>query len=87
MSNFCYPSASHFPNFLLPTERPIEESNDTYHIPTIQLASLEDEVETNLYESSRKEKLPIPHGEGSSKQANHFDTISPPKDDIDKVFL
>ena len=86
MSNFCYPSASHFPNFLLPPERPVDERNDTSHIPTTQLASLEEEVEINLSKASRKKKLPMPHGEGSSKQADHSNTISPLKADIDKVF-
>ena len=41
----------------------MEESNDTSHIPTIQLASLEDEVERNMSEASRKGNLRMPHGE------------------------
>ena len=45
----------------------MEENNDTCHIPTIQLAFLDDEVEKNLSEVSRKGKLPMPNGEGSSK--------------------
>ena len=83
LSYFRYPTVSHFPNFLLPPEIPMEKSNDTSHIPTIRL---EEEVERNLFEASRKGKLPMPHGEGSSKQANHSDTIYPFKTDIDKVF-
>ena len=56
------------------------------HIPTIQLASLEDEVERNMSEASRKGKLPMPHGEGSIKNLDHSDTFSPLTTNIDKVF-
>ena len=86
LSNFLYPSVSPFPSFLLPPERPINEKNDTSHIPIVQLASLEEEVERNLSKVSRKGKLPMPRGEGSSKQVDHFDTISPLENDIGKVF-
>ena len=85
LSNFCYPSGSHFPRFLLPPKRLVDERNDTSHIPITPLASFK-EVERNLSEASRKGKLPMPHGEGSSKQVNHFDTISPIATDIDQVF-
>ena len=58
LGNFLYPSVSPFPSFLLPPERPINEKNDTSHIPIVQLASLEEEVERNLSEVSRKVKTP-----------------------------
>ena len=60
--------------------------DDTSHIPTTHLPSLEEEVERNLSEASWKGKLPIPHGEGSSKQVDNSDTISPIKANIDEVF-
>ena len=85
LSNFRYPTTSHFPCFLLPPVTPLNEHNDTSHIPISQLTSLE-EVERNMSEASRKGKLPKPHGEGSSKQVSHFDTISPIATDIDEVF-
>ena len=60
LSNFRYPSASHFPCFLLPPKRPSDEQNYTSHIPIAPLTSLEAIVERNLSEVSRKGKLPIP---------------------------
>ena len=67
LSNFHYPTTSHFLRFLLPPERPLNEQNDTSHIPIAPLTSLEEVVDRNLSEVSRKGKLPMPHGEGSSK--------------------
>ena len=64
----------------------MEESNDTSHIPTIQSASLEDEEERNMSEVSQKGKLSMLYGEGSSKQTDHSNTISPLTTDISKVF-
>ena len=60
LSNFHYPFIAHFLSFLLPPKKTMEESNDTSHIPTIQLASLEDEVERNMSEASRRGKLSLP---------------------------
>ena len=45
--------------FLLPPEWPLNEQNDTSHIPIIHSTSLEEEVERNLSEASQKGKLPI----------------------------
>ena len=87
LSNFHYPSASHFLHFLLPPEWPLNEQNDTSHIPISHLTYLEEEeVERNFLEASWKGKLPMPHGEGSSKKVNHLGTISPIAIDIDEVF-
>ena len=83
LNNFCYPSISHFPRFLLPPENPLNEKIDASHIP---IESLEEVVERNLSEASRKGKMSMPHGEGSSKQVDHSDTISPMEANIDEVF-
>ena len=85
MSNFHYPSVSHFPQFLLPPENPLNEQSDASHIPIAPLTLLEEVVERNLSKVSRKGKLPMPHGKGSSKQVNHYDTISPIEANIDEV--
>ena len=37
----------------------MEENNDTSHIPTVQLASLKDEVERNMSKVSRRRKYYI----------------------------
>ena len=52
LSNFRYPTTSYFPRFLLPPERPLNEQNDTSHIPILHPTSLEEEVERNLSEAS-----------------------------------
>ena len=86
LSNFRYPTASHFPRFLLPPERPLNEQNDSSRILILHPTSLEEEVERNLSEASQKRKLPMPRGEGSSKQVDHSDTISFIEANIDEVF-
>ena len=85
-SNFRYPPIACFSSFLLPPKRPMEECNDTSHIPKTQLTSLEDEVERDMSDAPRKGKLSMPHGEGSIKNLDHSDTFSPLTTNIDKVF-
>ena len=81
-----------FPSLLLPRESHVFASEGTStnnylsHIPIPRLTSLEDEVEINMSMASRKGKQPIPHGEDSIRHLNHFDTISPISDDIERVF-
>ena len=86
LNNFRYPSISHFPHFLLPPENPLNEQTDPSHIPIAPIASLEEVVERNLSEASRKGKMSMPHGEGSSRQVDRSDTISPVGTNIDEVF-
>ena len=47
---------------------------------------MEEVVEKNLSEASRKGKMPMPHGEGSSKLVDHSDTVSPIEANIGEVF-
>ena len=71
ISNFHYLSVSHFPRFLLTLESPLNEQSDASHIPIAPSTSLEEVVERNLSEASRKGKIPMPHGEGSIKPVDH----------------
>ena len=86
LNNFRYPSVSHFPRFLLPPESPLNEQSDASHIPRSSSTSLEEVVERNLSEASSKGKMHMPHGEGSSKLVDHFDTVSPIEANIGEVF-
>ena len=60
LSNFRYPSISPIPHFLLPPENPLNEQFDASHIPIPPSTSLEEVVERNLFEVSRKGKMPMP---------------------------